>query len=87
MQATQQLESHEVFQLLRPEQVSILSSASEEVAFKAGETIFRRGEPADDFFVVLELSLPPADSEAAKKLYQQMKEKLGFDPRANLGVS
>jgi CRP/FNR family cyclic AMP-dependent transcriptional regulator len=54
MQATQQLESHEVFQLLRPEQVSILSSASEEVAFKAGETIFRRGEPADDFFVVLE---------------------------------
>ena len=43
--------------------------------------------PPGDFFVVLELSLPPADSEAAKELYQQMKEKLGFNPRANLGVS
>jgi len=45
------------------------------------------GKTPGDFFVVLELSLPPADSDEAKKLYQQMKEKLGFDPRANLGVS
>jgi curved DNA-binding protein len=43
------------------------------------------GKTPGDFFVVLELSLPPADSEEAKKLYQQMKETLGFDPRANLG--
>ena len=53
MQGTQ-LESHEIFQLLRPEQVNILSSAAEEVSLKAGETVFRRGERADDFFAVLE---------------------------------
>jgi curved DNA-binding protein len=45
------------------------------------------GKTPGDFFVVLELSLPPADSDEAKKLYQQMKETLGFEPRANLGVS
>jgi curved DNA-binding protein len=45
------------------------------------------GKTPGDLFVVLELSLPPADSEEAKKLYQQMKQKLGFNPRANLGVS
>ena len=49
-----QLESHEIFQLLRPEQMSILSAAAEEVSFQAGDTVFLRGEPADDFFVVLE---------------------------------
>jgi CRP-like cAMP-binding protein len=51
---TAQLESHEIFQLLRPEQVNALSSAAQEVSLKAGETIFRRGEKADDFYVVLE---------------------------------
>ena len=52
--ATAQLESHEIFQLLRPEQVNILSSAAEEVSYRAGDTVFLRGEKADDFFVVLE---------------------------------
>jgi len=51
---TAQLESHEIFQLLRPEQMSILSAAAEEVSFEAGDTVFLRGEQADDFFVVLE---------------------------------
>ena len=51
---TAQLESHEIFQLLRPEQVNTLSTAAEEVSLKAGETVFRRGEKADDFYVVLE---------------------------------
>ena len=49
-----QLESHEVFQLLRPEQVNTLSTAAEEVGLRAGDTVFLRGERADDFFVVLE---------------------------------
>jgi len=49
-----QLESHEIFQLLRPEQVNTLSSAAEEVSFEAGDTVFLRGEPANDFFVMLE---------------------------------
>ena len=51
---TAQLESHEIFQLLRSEQVNALSSAAEEVFLKAGDTVFRRGEKADDFYVVLE---------------------------------
>ena len=51
---TERLESHEIFQLLRPEQMSILSASAEELSFKTGETVFLRGEPADDFFVVLE---------------------------------
>jgi len=51
---TAQLESHEIFQLLRPEQVNILSTAAEEVRFPAGQTVFLRGERADDFFVVLD---------------------------------
>jgi CRP-like cAMP-binding protein len=32
----------------------ILSGAAEEVTFKEGDTVFLTGEPADDFFVVLE---------------------------------
>jgi curved DNA-binding protein len=38
-------------------------------------------------YVVLQLTLPPADSDAARALYRQMQEQLGFNPRATLGVS
>jgi len=47
-----------------------------------------RGLPAKtpgDLYVVLQVVLPPADTEAATALYQQMRDQLGFDPRANLG--
>ncbi len=33
------------------------------------------------------LSLPPADTDAAKELYKQMQDRLGFNPRATMGVS
>jgi CRP-like cAMP-binding protein len=59
------LESHEIFQLLRPEQVNALSAAAEDISLSAGDTIFQRGEPSEDFFVVLEgqvaLRLPRPD--------------------------
>ena len=62
---TAQLESHEIFQLLRSEQVNALSAAAEDISLRAGDTVFRRGEPAEDFFVVLEgqvaLRLPRPD--------------------------
>ncbi len=62
---TARLESHEIFQLLRPEQVNILSAAAEVISLSAGDTIFQRGEPSEDFFVVLEgqvaLRLPRPD--------------------------
>lgn len=62
---TAQLESQEIFQLLRPDQVNLLSAAAEEFTLQAGDTIFRSGEPSDDFFVILKgrisLRLPRPD--------------------------
>jgi curved DNA-binding protein len=48
-----------------------------------------RGIPAKsagDFYVVLQIALPPADNEAAKAVYREMEQKLKFNPRARLGV-
>ncbi len=39
-----------------------------------------------DLFVILQISLPPADSEAAKKAYREFEQALDFNPRASLGV-
>ena len=44
------------------------------------------GKPAGDLYVVLRVVLPPADSEAAKQAYQEMRRTLDFNPRAHLGV-
>ena len=46
-----------------------------------------RGLPskeAGDQFVVLQIMTPPADTDAAKQLYQQMAEELHFNPRETL---
>jgi curved DNA-binding protein len=48
-----------------------------------------RGIPAKtpgDFYVVLQIALPPATSGKAKKMYEEMKKELEFNPRAGLGV-
>jgi curved DNA-binding protein len=49
-----------------------------------------RGIPArtlGDLYVVLQIALPPADSEAAKMFYRNMGEQfISFNPRTNLGV-
>ena len=48
-----------------------------------------RGLPAKspgDLYVVLEVSLPPAESSEAKKIYQQMHKEMDFNPRMGLGV-
>ena len=49
-----------------------------------------RGIPASppgDFYVVLQIALPPADSEAAKARYRGLGEQFAsFNPRARLGV-
>ena len=44
------------------------------------------GKPAGDFFVVLQIALPPAESEAARQLYRAMQQELAFNPRSVLGV-
>jgi len=48
-----------------------------------------RGIPAKapgDLYVVLQISLPPADNQKAKEFYQKMAQQLAFDPRANMEV-
>lgn len=40
------------------------------------------GATPGDLYVVLEVVLPPATSDAAKALYEQMARDLAFDPRA-----
>jgi curved DNA-binding protein len=42
------------------------------------------GKPPGDFYCVLRIVLPPADSPEARQLYRQMEEKFSFDPRADL---
>ncbi len=44
------------------------------------------GHSAGDFYVVLQVVLPPADTEKAKALYREMAQQLAFNPRAALGV-
>jgi curved DNA-binding protein len=48
-----------------------------------------RGLPAKtpgDFFVVLQIALPPANTEQAKAVYQKMQQELDFNPRLSMGI-
>lgn len=42
--------------------------------------------PPGDLYVVLQIALPPADSEQARTIYREMEQKLAFNPRAKLRV-
>ncbi len=42
--------------------------------------------PPGDLYVVPQITLPAADTEEAKALYQQMEQTLGYNPRSKLGV-
>jgi curved DNA-binding protein len=44
------------------------------------------GTPPGDLYVVPQITLPPADSEAAKELYRKMEQQLAYNPRKKLGV-
>ena len=44
------------------------------------------GKPPGDMHAVLKIVLPPADTDKAKEVYQQMERQLPFDPRAEMGV-
>lgn len=39
-----------------------------------------------DFFIVLQIALPPATSDKAKAAYQSMQKELDFNPRQSMGV-
>lgn len=45
------------------------------------------GHTPGDFFVVLRVALPPADTDAARAAYRQFADALPFDPRAHLSRS
>lgn len=42
--------------------------------------------PPGDFYVVLEIALPPASDDKARAAYQALAAAMPFNPRANLGV-
>ncbi len=44
------------------------------------------GQPPGHLYLLLEIALPPADSEAAKAAYRQLAQAVPFDPRRHLGV-
>ena len=44
------------------------------------------GSPPGDLYAVLQVQVPPADSEVARQLYREMQQKLNYNPRARLGV-
>ncbi len=44
------------------------------------------GKHPGDLYVVLQVALPPADTDAAKQVYAEMQETLAFNPRPHLGV-
>jgi curved DNA-binding protein len=41
---------------------------------------------AGDLYVILQIALPPANSESEKAVYEKMRESFSFNPRASLGV-
>ena len=42
--------------------------------------------PPGDIYVTLEITLPSASTETAKALYDEMAQKLAFNPRSEMGV-
>ncbi|MGH6624456.1 MAG: DnaJ C-terminal domain-containing protein [Burkholderiaceae bacterium] len=44
------------------------------------------GQPPGDFYAIIEIALPPADSEKSRELYRTMERELPFNPRRHLGV-
>jgi curved DNA-binding protein len=44
------------------------------------------GKPAGHLYLLLDIALPPADTDAARKAYQQLEQAAPFNPRRHLGV-
>ncbi len=44
------------------------------------------GNPPGDLYLVLELVLPPADTDKARQLYETMARELDFNPRQHMGA-
>ena len=44
------------------------------------------GKTPGDFFIVLQIALPPATTDADKASYQSLQQAFDFNPRQALGV-
>jgi len=44
------------------------------------------GNPPGDGYVILNIAIPPANTEQAKALYRKMEQEMSFNPRAGMGV-
>lgn len=44
------------------------------------------GKPPGHLYLLLEIALPPADTDAARRAYEQLAQAAPFDPRRHLGV-
>jgi len=44
------------------------------------------GKTPGDLYLLLEIALPPADSDAARKAYEELARAVPFNPRSQLGV-
>ncbi len=44
------------------------------------------GQPPGNLYLLLEIALPPAQTEIARKAYEQLAQAAPFDPRPHLGV-
>ncbi len=44
------------------------------------------GNPPGDLYVEVVITLPPAESDKARELYQKMQQDLAYNPRSRLGV-
>ncbi|VTU17748.1 Curved DNA-binding protein [Variovorax sp. SRS16] len=44
------------------------------------------GKPPGHLYLLLEIALPPADTDAARKAYEQLAQAAPFNPRSHLGV-
>jgi curved DNA-binding protein len=44
------------------------------------------GKPPGHLYLLLDIALPPADTEAARKAYEQLAQAAPFNPRRHLGV-
>ncbi|MGI9331843.1 MAG: DnaJ C-terminal domain-containing protein [Gammaproteobacteria bacterium] len=44
------------------------------------------GSPAGDLYAILQIALPPADTDKARAFYRNMQESFAFDPRSTMGV-
>jgi curved DNA-binding protein len=44
------------------------------------------GNPPGDMHAILKIETPPADTDKAKEIYQNMERELPFNPRAGMGV-